>query len=112
MTRRRKNTSTNAPTAEAARPVEPTGKETPLGTFGTDPVVFTVLEVPDSGDEGTEYRVYVNDGPAGPRLVCWFTSDPEAEPVWRGAWNGDGMCGRIEAKARKIIANTHSASSV
>jgi hypothetical protein len=107
LKRRRKNTSSTATVVEPARPVEPTGKETLLGTFGTDPIAFTVYEVAGE-DEGPEYRVYGNDGPAGPRLVCWFTADPEAEPVWRGAWNGDDMCRRIEERARTIIANPES----
>jgi hypothetical protein len=103
LKRRRKNTSTTATAVGAARPVEPTGEETLLGTFGSDPIVFTVYEVPRA-DEGPEYRVYGNDGP-GPRLVCWFTSDPDTAPIWRGAWNGDDMCSRIEDRARTIIAN-------
>jgi hypothetical protein len=87
-----------------ARPTEPTGKETYLGTFGSDPIVFTVYEAESEQAEGVEYRVYGDDGP-GPRLVCWFTPDPEEAPVWRGAWNGDRTCGRIEARTREIIAN-------
>jgi hypothetical protein len=69
----------------AARPVEPTGEETSLGTFSKRPVVFTVYEAPVKTDEGSEYRVYGDDG-AGPRLICWFTDDSEAAPgVFRSA---------------------------
>jgi hypothetical protein len=100
---RRKKARTASP-AGAARPVEPTGEETRLGTFGTNPVVFTLYEVPDEHDEGPEYRVYGDDG-AGERLVCWFLADAEAAPVWRGAWNGDDMCVWIEDQARKLVAN-------
>jgi hypothetical protein len=88
----------------AARPVEPTGEETSLGTFSKRPVVFTVYEAPVKTDEGSEYRVYGDDG-AGPRLICWFTDDSEAAPVWRGAWNGDEWCVWIEEQARKLAAN-------
>ncbi|MFG3343356.1 hypothetical protein [Glycomyces sp. NPDC048151] len=93
--------------AETARPVTPTGEETRLGGWGGKLFAFTVYEVEDAEGE-PEYRVYVDDGP-GERLVCWFTSDREAAPVWRGAWNGDQWCARIEERARAIVANPEAA---
>lgn len=99
------------PSDPIARPVQPFGDETRLGTFTCGKLVtFTVYQAP--GESGTpEYRVYATDGPAGPHLVCYFTPDRETPPVWRGAWNGDDWSVWIEKRARKVVANPEPATT-
>lgn len=91
---------------EPKRSVRPTPDAISLGRFRHGHLVtFNVCEEPGEDADAIEYRAYATDGPAGPSLVCYVTPDSEVDPVWRGSWRGDDWCGRIEAQARKIIAN-------
>ena len=78
--------------------------EVSLGTFRRWPVVFTVVHLDVPAGTPNTYRVDCDDG-VGPHEVCRFGDDPEAPPVWRGAWNGDEWCSWILAQARVLVAN-------
>jgi hypothetical protein len=78
-----------------------------LGDFTRGPAVFAVF---CEGMPGTthpllapEYRIECNDG-AGPRVICRFFDEPEADPEWFGAWRNDEWCAWILGNARRLIA--------
>ncbi|HLU27442.1 MAG TPA: hypothetical protein VKZ65_03315 [Glycomyces sp.] len=76
-------------------PLGPGG--TYLGEFRRGPAVFTVFAL----RRGERVRVDCDDG-NGPGEVCVFADEPDSEPRWHGAWNGDEWCPWIEAEARRI----------
>ncbi|MCD0442259.1 hypothetical protein LO763_01290 [Glycomyces sp. A-F 0318] len=78
-----------------------------LGCFRRGPAVFSLYQispVPHRYTPGPpEYLIDVDDG-AGARECGRFITDPDPDPVWNRAWNGDEWCGWIIERSLALIA--------